>query len=518
MRAMEDLSKATGDSTPLAVLLITPGIQSKFSGKRTQYEDVSRLLESVDIPIHTILLVRGGQQTQLLEDLVAKSQGQFVRYTTRDSANSVFSLIDAQRWQYQITYRTTSGTGNERLLKVAARTEMSAPPFDVAKFTVVPAPQPPTVLSITINNGDPVTRKAPSYDSDLTEIPLTEVGIDVQIYWPDGYSQRKIARAELFIDGQPHDEPLLDLEDVDAISFTWDLRTYTNKGKTTARIQVVLTDELGLQSVEEVQVPVEVFVPDKPMPAPIVVPGTDICKSLKSLPYAGESLYSACQKWGITPAQMLNMVIALAALVLVGVIWFKRETVLAASQAAGRRITETVRRVTERIGRGQAKPKAYLEAVRGLPEEDLKRYDIFGETPIGRDPNYSELVFDSPKISGKHCTLHLEGHRWTIEDEDSTNGTFVNGRRIPAFQPIPINDGDSIELAPVERGGIRFKFIVAENTDIGDYDDLEDFGGVDDERETDVRVTNPVPHQSYHEIDSEDEFADDSFDPSAQEF
>ncbi|RME60526.1 FHA domain-containing protein [Candidatus Parcubacteria bacterium] len=508
VRAIGDLNKASGVSTPLVVLLVTPGIQSTFSGEQTKYSDVSRLLDTVDIPIHTVLLVRPGQQPQLLQELVTKSRAQFVRYTSRDSAKALIDLIDAQRWQYRITYRTTSGSAAERTLKVAARTETGAPPFDVEKFTVLPEPQPPAVLSMTINNGDPVTRTAPSYDSDLTGIPLTEAKIDVQVYWPDGFSHRKIVRAELFVDGQPHGEPLLDLENVDTLSFTWDLRTYTNKGKTTSRVQVVLTDELGLQSIEELQVPVEVFVPDKPEPTPIVVAaGTDICESLNSLPYAGESLYSACQKWGITPAQMLNMLIALAALVMVVIIWVNREKV----QEKGRAIADGITRAWESITRPKAVAKAKLVAIAGIPDNEVKEFEIFGDTRIGRHPEFTDLCFQQNKensvISREHCKIQEDennpGH-WFIIDRSSSYGTFLNGKKLHPMKQVPLRDGDEFDVGPTAMGGIRFKFInlvpedeIVESADVeyGD-DDVEIYTG-----------TNPV----LEDISSDEDDNDDAW-------
>jgi len=63
---------------------------------------------------------------------------------------------------------------------------------------------------------------------------------------------------------------------------------------------------------------------------------------------------------------------------------------------------------------------------------------------IGRLPD-NTLVVAHPKISSKHCLIKkiAEGE-YLIEDLDSTNGTFVNGRRIK--QTI-IKPGDELELA-----------------------------------------------------------------------
>ncbi|MFG3407076.1 FHA domain-containing protein [Streptomyces sp. NPDC048142] len=50
---------------------------------------------------------------------------------------------------------------------------------------------------------------------------------------------------------------------------------------------------------------------------------------------------------------------------------------------------------------------------------------------VGRDPG-SDVVIDDIRVSWHHAVLRPEAGHWTIEDEDSTNGTYTGGRRIHA--------------------------------------------------------------------------------------
>ncbi|GAB4575213.1 MAG: FHA domain-containing protein [Anaerolineae bacterium] len=49
-------------------------------------------------------------------------------------------------------------------------------------------------------------------------------------------------------------------------------------------------------------------------------------------------------------------------------------------------------------------------------------------------------------VSRKHLQLGLQGQMLRVEDLDSTNGTFINGRRLKPHEPVLVRDGDEIQL------------------------------------------------------------------------
>lgn len=63
----------------------------------------------------------------------------------------------------------------------------------------------------------------------------------------------------------------------------------------------------------------------------------------------------------------------------------------------------------------------------------------------GRDPN-CELPIDSPHISRKHFELARTKEGFFITDLGSSNGTRVNGTKIPPHEPTQINSGDELEI------------------------------------------------------------------------
>lgn len=66
-------------------------------------------------------------------------------------------------------------------------------------------------------------------------------------------------------------------------------------------------------------------------------------------------------------------------------------------------------------------------------------------TYIGRGAG-SEIGFDEHRVSRSHAILVRHGRHFRLLDDRSSNGTFVNGRRIAATN---VEDGDVILVGPV---------------------------------------------------------------------
>jgi pSer/pThr/pTyr-binding forkhead associated (FHA) protein len=71
-------------------------------------------------------------------------------------------------------------------------------------------------------------------------------------------------------------------------------------------------------------------------------------------------------------------------------------------------------------------------------------------TSVGRRP-YNDLVIDNLAVSGEHAVLQMSGSEVYLEDLNSTNGTFVNGK---AVKKQLLNDSDTVEI-----GKYKIKYI-----------------------------------------------------------
>lgn len=64
-------------------------------------------------------------------------------------------------------------------------------------------------------------------------------------------------------------------------------------------------------------------------------------------------------------------------------------------------------------------------------------------TVLGREA-INDIVLQDPEVSRRHAQISYQDGRYFIEDLGSTNGTFVNSRRISV--PTWLNNGDLIEM------------------------------------------------------------------------
>ncbi|MBU4518216.1 MAG: FHA domain-containing protein [Gammaproteobacteria bacterium] len=71
-------------------------------------------------------------------------------------------------------------------------------------------------------------------------------------------------------------------------------------------------------------------------------------------------------------------------------------------------------------------------------------------TTLGRRP-YNDIVIDNLAVSGEHAVMQMSGAEVFLEDLNSTNGTYVNGKAIKKQQ---LKNGDTVEI-----GKYKIKFV-----------------------------------------------------------
>jgi pSer/pThr/pTyr-binding forkhead associated (FHA) protein len=109
-------------------------------------------------------------------------------------------------------------------------------------------------------------------------------------------------------------------------------------------------------------------------------------------------------------------------------------------------------------------PAPAATAAKLVVESDNTVFDVGGksEVLIGREDPVSNIYPDvdlTPHggeeggVSRMHAKLLFNGGQYLVEDENSTNFTFVNRQKLAPKTPTPVKDGDEIRL-----GRIALKF------------------------------------------------------------
>jgi pSer/pThr/pTyr-binding forkhead associated (FHA) protein len=94
------------------------------------------------------------------------------------------------------------------------------------------------------------------------------------------------------------------------------------------------------------------------------------------------------------------------------------------------------------------------------------RYPLSADrVTIGRDPDNDIVLSNDMHVSRLHAELELRDKQWMLRDNQSRNGTFVNGLRI---NKVPLRNGDRVVL-----GGAAFDFS-AEDDPLATIADAED--------------------------------------------
>lgn len=69
---------------------------------------------------------------------------------------------------------------------------------------------------------------------------------------------------------------------------------------------------------------------------------------------------------------------------------------------------------------------------------------VLGKMNSTHSLNYA--IANNNKVSRNHAEILLSGDQYAIKDNQSRNGTFLNGRMLQPLQPVALKDGDEIRL------------------------------------------------------------------------
>jgi hypothetical protein len=107
-------------------------------------------------------------------------------------------------------------------------------------------------------------------------------------------------------------------------------------------------------------------------------------------------------------------------------------------------------------GGGYAPPMAMAGPVGGASRATLAGAPgLFTVLPgmemrAGRDGAACQILLSEPRVSGTHASLKLDAGQLFVRDENSNNGTHVNGVRITSGAWTPVPQGSVLKFGPIE--------------------------------------------------------------------
>ncbi|MEQ1642518.1 MAG: FHA domain-containing protein [Pyrinomonadaceae bacterium] len=101
--------------------------------------------------------------------------------------------------------------------------------------------------------------------------------------------------------------------------------------------------------------------------------------------------------------------------------------------------------------------------VNGLDIEKKFEFETGRRASVGRTSN-NDLAIDDTSVSKIHASLMVDGEgKLSVADTGSTNGTFINGERIPYGKALALNEVDKVRFGTIE---VSFERLVSDEKPI----------------------------------------------------
>jgi pSer/pThr/pTyr-binding forkhead associated (FHA) protein len=92
-----------------------------------------------------------------------------------------------------------------------------------------------------------------------------------------------------------------------------------------------------------------------------------------------------------------------------------------------------------------SKPKITLE-VSGEEYQPPMVLKFDKDIDIGRNPT-NDIVLKDPRVTRVQASIFLDNQQWFIKDNDSANGTFINGNNTRIKEPVQLKKDDQIRIS-----------------------------------------------------------------------
>lgn len=433
IKTMSELVPAPGSQTT-AIILITRYIEDpSWQVAITAAQNIAVTAKENYDSIYVFQTDSQKYRSESLQALALSATGQYVpldSYTVSTLVGTVYQNLNTQRAAYTVRYRSVLGTSDPRQITINSATAPTTGVGGSYQVSVLP----PTV-SITAPAADSVILRtaARAADGSVT-YDTNEMPVTADISWPETVNPRPIRLAQLYLDDVLQTTSQPELSD-SKVQLVWDLSSLTEPGQRPVTLELRVTDELNVEAKAETTVNLDIGEPPSQTARTLV------------LSAGGLALLFLC-----CGVPLLGAV--------AGLIVYTRRPAQTSERA--RKILSDVQNTV--IPGGPDKGKAIgsvkvLEGPAGLIGETLELSRQV--TMIGRSPDAAHIIFypdEESTISRVHCTIRVAGKYVVLVDNNSTNGTHINGHVVKPNEMVQLRDGDEIVLGDLANRGVKLKF------------------------------------------------------------
>lgn len=460
----------------------------------TLAESIAERAKSLGTTIHVIQTLNGDLScvNDAALTLTGGTGGKFLTYSPAissfnyniDRTNEIYTAVMNQGMTYRLDFETTLFEPGDREIQLISTIN----------------PEVSQKIDVNVSFDEPLIKiiqyeqvvQRQFQDGSYTN-PLTNIELDV-VSWPTDITLDNLS-AEVFVDGVSK----VKLPSVSPDSFVVELPIGDITESTDLELQVWLMGDKfrAISDLATIQVVVDPISSAQLGNPCELDPSSDACReetlkaeatataiasvlqasevSAEATRQAAESLVLEAEDEVASSrarTSLLSLVFLVSLAIMGFMLWRTRRTLskrlVSAQQvmAQGGGLAEVAKTLViggdGALGR-QSVAKLFVESGPAkFEQEEILLYDDL--TTIGREPQICDIPFyevnEKSTVSAKHATIQMENNQFLITDLNSSNGTFVNGRRISPNTPTKIVNEDEIVMGDVFRQGLRFKFLV----------------------------------------------------------
>jgi hypothetical protein len=352
------------------------------------------------------------------------------------SINSVYESIQTQRTVYTLTYQSQAKSAGEQRITIGSpqpRDSDRAGSYEISDSEI--AGTAPTVAIVQpAQNSTFRLESTVDADGNTTITSPGPVTIVAEVTWPAGVQHHPFSSAQLLV----RNAPLEDVEpqwnsDQSRVTFSWDISKIQQ-----SQLNVPVTVKLG-DDPEAIQADLSINI--EVVTAPVEHP--------KSQPEGPSSSVL------IIAGLVVGAVLFILLVVAVSIFFLRR------SARAGQG-NKPARGAPARPPSGGQKDLPTLSVLEGPAEMRGKTLDLPKMvTILGRSQEEADIVFYKDiksSVSRVHCTLRARAGRYYLTDNNSSNGTYVNGKLLQPEQEVQVKNGDEIFLGDATKNAVRLRF------------------------------------------------------------